>query len=518
MPAQEASILIRSELLDDGVMLATIDMPGRSMNVFSSALMDALEALIEDVEATPDVRSVVLASGKSSFLAGADLAMVRGFAEPGPNDTETAMFQRCGRLGRLFLRVEHCAKPWVAAVNGTALGGGLELAMACRARLAADDPRALIGLPEVRWGLLPGAGGTQRLPRFLGCREGLDMLLTGRSITPREAAERGLFARVVAPAELLADACALARSLHGTLHDEAAKFPHHAQSDVPPNAPGLAREIAADHGVSGEDFDRYPAYGAIIDSVLLGAHQPLDAATDIEMRQFLRLMFDPVAGNMVRTLFLNRQRADKELAAPAGLKIASLSHGPLDSNAIWQDALARSRLNPTQDNNLPACAAQFVDSRGETHRVTLLSLDAPAVAAGATALLSAAGPYGRVLEIVDASEPAAQALAALAVRLGALPWRTPGPRSALRALAATRGADLLDAQALAALHLYAEGQVHDAELFDVAACTAGITPPYSGGPFTHLWRQRQRLTGDLQEPAATAWQRLSVVLARSFPT
>lgn len=522
MSAQEPPTLIRSDLVSNGVMLASIDMPGRSMNVFSFALMDALETLIENVETTPDVRSVVLTSGKSSFLAGADLTMVRGFAEPGPQDTEEVMFRRCGRLGRLFLRVERCAKPWVAAVNGTALGGGLELAMACRARLVADEPRALIGLPEVRWGLLPGAGGTQRLPRFLGFREGLDMLLTGRSIAPRRAAELELFARAVEPAHLLDEAHALALELQGSCHDEATKFPFYTQQDVPPHAPGLAREIAASHGIGGEDFDHYPAHGAIIDSVLLGARQPLDAATGIEMRQFLRLMFDPVAGNMVRTLFLNRQRADHELAVPEGLKIQSLSHGPLDAaDAVWADALARAQIKVVQDAGRAAGTARIVDSRGQAHAVVLRRLD-PAGAAlpesvGATALLSPAGPYGRVLEIVNADGAAAWALAALAARLGALPYRTPGPRSSLHVLATARGGERLDAQALAALQLYAEGWVPDTELFDVAACTAGIVPPYTGGPFTRLWQERRRLTSSLPAPATAAWEHLEPMLARNLP-
>ena len=117
----------------------------------SWALMDAFDQLMDRVEGDASVRAVVLTSGKrSGFLAGADLQMVRGFSAAGRTQGRQAMFEMCGRLGRQFVRLEACPKPWVAAVNGLALGGGLELAMACRARVVGDDPRIQLGLPEIR--------------------------------------------------------------------------------------------------------------------------------------------------------------------------------------------------------------------------------------------------------------------------------------------------------------------------------------------------------------------------------
>ena len=160
--------LIQTELGADGVLLATIDMPGRAMNVFSLELMNALDGLMDEVERNDAIRSVVLTSGKSSFLAGADLIMVRGYTECAGSASADEMFELCGRLGRQFVRLEESVKPWVAAVNGLAMGGGLELAMACRERLVTDKARTQLSLPEVRWGLLPGAGGTQRMPRLIG--------------------------------------------------------------------------------------------------------------------------------------------------------------------------------------------------------------------------------------------------------------------------------------------------------------------------------------------------------------
>ena len=195
------SELITSTLEADGLLLATIDMADRTMNVFSFALMDALDALMDRVEQDEAVKAVVLTSGKPTFLAGADLVMVRGFCTEARTASHARMFEQCGRLGRQFVRLENSPKPWVAATNGLALGGGLELTMACRARVVTDDKRIQLGLPEIRWGLLPGAGGTQRLPRMVGFEKGMELLLTGRSLSPEEAVHLGLFQQSVPAAE-----------------------------------------------------------------------------------------------------------------------------------------------------------------------------------------------------------------------------------------------------------------------------------------------------------------------------
>ena len=509
--------LIQTALGADGVLLATIDMPGRTMNVFSAGLMDALDALMDRVDADAAVRSVVLTSGKPSFLAGADLAMVRGYCDAADRMSAEQMFEMCGRLGRQLLRLEASAKPWVAAVNGLALGGGLELAMACRTRLVADDPKIQLGLPEVKLGLLPGAGGTQRLPRFVGFELGLDLLLSGRPVDPATAVAAGLFERAVPVAQLIDAAKAAARSLHGTALDLPRKFSHLAQADVPPHSAEVARGIALKHGISAADFELYPAYSAIIDSVLLGARQPLSEGTDIEMHQFLRLMFSPVAGNMVRTMFLNRQRADRELTPPQGLSIEHVGVGALSSShAAWTDALARSKLAVSADAALPADTIELLDHTGAHHVIAVRVLvDAAAgdEPRGAFAVLSPSGPFGRVLEIVAADDAAAGALAALALRLRALPWRS---RAASSALLAQAGADAedADAQALAALSRADTAEIGDPDFYDVAACVAGVTPVWSGGPFTHLWREHGRLAAGFDAAQAAAWARIQTILAK----
>ena len=510
--------LIQTALGADGVLLATIDMPGRTMNVFSAGLMDALDALMDRVDGDAAVRSVVLTSGKPSFLAGADLTMVRGYCDVAERMTAEQVFAMCGRLGRQLVRLEASAKPWVAAVNGLALGGGLELSMACRVRLVADDPKIQLGLPEVKLGLLPGAGGTQRLPRFVGFDLGMDLLLSGRSIDPATAVATGLFERALPAAQLLDAAKATARSLHGSALDLPKKFSHLAQADIPPHSAEVARGIALKHGISAADFERYPAYSAIIDSVLLGARQPLAEGTDIEMHQFLRLMFSPVAGNMVRTMFLNRQRADRELAPPGSLSIERVGAGALSpSHAAWTDALAKSKLAVSIDPALPADTIELLDHTGARHAIAVRVLvDAAAgdEPRGAFAVLSPTGPFGRVLEIVGAGDAAAGALAALALRLRALPWRSHAASSALLAQAGADAGDA-DAQALAALSRATTAETGDPDFYDVAACVAGVTPTWSGGPFTHLWREHKRLAPRFDAAQATAWARIQPILAKA---
>ncbi len=477
--------IIRTELSADGVLLATIDMTDRTMNVFSVELMDALDALMDRVDSDPAVSSCVVTSGKPSFLAGADLVMVRGYCDAAATSTHAQMFEMCGRLGRQFVRLEASAKPWVAAVNGLALGGGLELALACRVRLVADDPRLQLGVPEVRWGLLPGAGGTQRLPRLAGFESAMGLLLSGKSMTPASAVQLGVFHSAVAPADLLDRACAIAGSLHGQPYDVRAKFAQLAQADVPEHSDEVARQVALRHGVSTDDYGIYPAYGAIVDSVLKGARLPLAEANAVEMNQFLRLMFSPVAGRMVRTLFLERLRAERELAAPDNLKITALRRGPISAvNQAWSDALAKIKLPQTEDASLAPDTLLASDSQGGEHHIALAVLGSPASSTTAAtlplALLAPPGPYGRVLEIVAAEAATSAALAALAARLWSLPWHSPGPAAVLPQLVGLP----LPQQADIAARCAALPGAGDAAFLDVAACLAGIAPAWSGGPLT----------------------------------
>jgi enoyl-CoA hydratase/carnithine racemase len=303
---------VSTELDADGILLARIDMPGRAMNVFSPALMDSLEYLIERMENDPSVRALVLTSGKPAFLAGADLEMIRMFTEQARSGSTADLNALFGRLGRLFRRLECLPKPVVAAINGLALGGGLEVCMACHARVAANDPSIQLGLPEIKLGLLPGAGGTQRLPRLAGTAKGLEMLLTGNPVNPADALALGLIDELAPAAALISSAKRRARSMERPVarwDAPGARFPD-APFDF--SDPSRARaQITVAIGLSREQLEHYPAYQAIIDCVVDGWLLPMTEGCEHEMRIFVELMRDPVAGNMVRALFLNRQKAAK---------------------------------------------------------------------------------------------------------------------------------------------------------------------------------------------------------------
>ena len=506
------SELITSTLEADGLLMASINMTDRTMNVFSFELMDALDSLMNRVEHDDDIKAVVLTSGKPTFLAGADLVMVRGFCTEARSASHERMFEQCGRLGRQFVRLESSPKPWVAAVNGLALGGGLELTMACRARVVSDDPRIQLGLPEVRWGLLPGAGGTQRLPRMVGYTKGLQLLLTGQSLAPQEAVKLGLFSQAVPASDLLDTAKALAKKLVGKSYNPVDKFPHLDQSDVPVWSASTARQTALQFGVSADDFDIYPAFSTIVDSVLKGARQTLSEATTIEMNEFLRLMFNPVAGRMVRTLFLGRVRADRELAPPADLKITKIRKGPLtEGQTDWVTALGKLKIEQVDAEDLPADHIELLDSKGNICLIRLQGLKDETHTQGneLAAVLAPAGPYGRVMEIVGpASAPAGHMAAALAVRMWALPWPSHGTQSFLQNLVRLP----LAQQAAFALEWAAQTKSCDVAFIDVAACLAGVSPGWTGGPLSWFWDEQSTQKPLLGVDAQVAWAKVAPLL------
>src|SRR5271156_5359578 len=171
----------------DGIALVTWNSPGRTMNVIDAAVIAELSAIVEELATDGAVKGAVITSGKDTFCAGADLTMLealsRTFAELVASQDEEAanarLFEESRKLSLLYRRIETCGKPWVAAINGTAVGGGFELALACHQRIAADNAKTRLGLPEIKIGLFPGGGGTQRIARILPPADALQFLLKG---------------------------------------------------------------------------------------------------------------------------------------------------------------------------------------------------------------------------------------------------------------------------------------------------------------------------------------------------
>src|SRR5262249_7735162 len=180
--------------VDSGIALVTIDVPGQPLNTLTEQLIPEMDAVLTRIESDAAVKAVVITGKKTGFLAGADLNMLKSFKTP-----EDA--QRASLTGQAqYARIEKSKKPVVAAIHGPALGGGCELLLACHYRVASEQ--ADIGQPEVKLGLIPGAGGTQRLPRLIGIRAALDIILQGKSVKANKARKLGLVDEIV-PAPIL---------------------------------------------------------------------------------------------------------------------------------------------------------------------------------------------------------------------------------------------------------------------------------------------------------------------------
>jgi len=511
---------IKTTLGDDGVLLATIDMPGRSMNVFSLDMMDSLEQLLGYVESTGAVKSVVITSGKQAFLAGADLDMIRMFTERARTDSYEQLHALFGRLGRLFRRLEKSSKPYVAAINGLALGGGLEVSLACHERVLSNDRGVLVGLPEIKLGLLPGAGGTQRLPRLVGTALGMKMLLIGEPLTAAQALECGLAQEVVAPGDLIEAAKRRARAL---TQPKAAWDRPGATFDAAPfdfSAADAHTQIVRAVGIGDYQLEHYPAYKAILNCVVGGWNKPMDEAWHWEMDCFVDLLRDPVAGNMVRTLFLDRQRAAKLAPAtlkPAEVKVAVVGEGAPSLQKMLESG--KASIAPADALGAGDIALLLPGATaGQGLKVAWLTdaaIDCAAVGARAGVWLSDATDQGRTLEVHTPTPDALAADAGIVLGrwLRANVFLSSGKKALLPYLKAVRALtrqrlldedDELLAVALAAAAVWGEGGIADAALADVAVVVGGLYPSYTGGPFTYLRQAGEDLVRRRAAAAAVA--------------
>ena len=198
----------------DGIALATWNMPGRSMNVLTPEVIDELSKLIEKITADEAIKGAVITSGKEAFSGGADLTMLQNMGKEyariakaqGEEPAMQFFFDRSRQLSQVYRRLETCGKPFAAAINGVCLGGAFELALACHYRVASDAEKTRVGLPEVKVGLFPGAGGTQRVSRLMQTGDALQMLFKGEQLRPAAAKAMGLINDVAPQAEIVARA------------------------------------------------------------------------------------------------------------------------------------------------------------------------------------------------------------------------------------------------------------------------------------------------------------------------
>lgn len=308
--------LTHTQIADNGIATLTIDMPGRSMNVISPALVAEMDETFAALLADPKVIGIIVTSSKPAFVAGADLVWIEGLTRPGTSREK--IVEELGGQGRMQRRFETGGKPVVAAAPGTALGGGLELMLACHYRIAADVAGAQFGLPEVGLGVLPGAGGTQRLPRLVGIAASLPLLIKGGALSAREALELKLLDELVAPDDLLA--AAERAILEGRVNarapwDEKGYQVPGGDAFSPANRQAM---IEANANVHATKRGLYPAPLAILRCIFEGTKLPIDKALNLELKHFLTLVPGQVSRNHILINFFAKQNAAKLVRRPAG--------------------------------------------------------------------------------------------------------------------------------------------------------------------------------------------------------
>ncbi|ADZ71667.1 3-hydroxyacyl-CoA dehydrogenase NAD-binding domain-containing protein [Polymorphum gilvum] len=307
----------------DGIALITWDMPGKSMNVIDMSVMDELDALVDAVVADAAIKGAVITSGKPAFTGGADLTMLGGLLKgyhkdrtKDPEGAARALLDGSRRLSLIYRKLETCGKPFVAAINGTCMGGGTELALACHARVGVEDDSFKMGLPEVKVGLFPGAGGTQRVMRMTDGQAGMQFLLQGQTLRAAKAKAMKLIDET-APAKKLVDT---AKKLIKTGVDPVK--PWDKKGFKLPNGPiyspaGFQFWPAANAIYRRETCDNYPGARYLLQSVYEGLQLPMDLALQVESRYFAHVLQTPEAAAMIRSLFVSMQELNKLARRPA---------------------------------------------------------------------------------------------------------------------------------------------------------------------------------------------------------
>src|ERR1700704_6451734 len=315
----------------DGIALVTWDMPGRSMNVIDLATIEELSKIVEKIAADAAIKGAVITSGKETLCAGADLTrldtLTRTFKDlakdKGEEAAATVLFADSRKLSQLYRRIETCGKPFAAAISGTALGGGFELCLACHQRIASDNPKTRLGLPEVKIGLFPGAGGTQRIARMLAPADALQFLLKAAQLNPTRPKTMKLVAAVVPAADLVKTAKDWVKA------NGKAKAPWDTDGFRLPGGQvysraGMMTFPAANAIYRRETHDNYPAARAILQVVYEGLLLPFDLALRVESRWFAKILRSPEAAAMMRSLFVSMQELNKGARRPASVPPSKL--------------------------------------------------------------------------------------------------------------------------------------------------------------------------------------------------
>ena len=337
----------------DGIALVTWDIPGRSMNVLDETSVNELEAIVKQTTEDAAIKGVVITSSKDAFCAGADLSMLEGMSktyaallkQKGEEAANQTLFEQSRRFSQVFRNIEISGKPWVAAINGLALGGGFELTLSCHYRVAAENPKTRLGLPEIKVGLFPGAGGTQRVPRIVQPQDAMQLLLKGEAVNLAKAKSLNLIHAIVPAAEMIKAAKDWIKGGGKPI------APWDEKGFKLPGGPvfskaGMQMFPAGNAIYRRETFDNYPAARAIMSCVYEGLQLPIDAALRVESRYFTQILRSKEAAAMIRSLFLSMQELNKGARRPENVpptkvkKLAVIGAGFMGASVGYVSARA----------------------------------------------------------------------------------------------------------------------------------------------------------------------------------
>ena len=330
----------------DGIVTLTLDDPTGSANVMNEHYKDSMHRCVERLVAEKDsITGVVITSGKKTFFAGGDL---KAMIQAGPENAGE-IFAEVEEIKRDLRALETLGKPVVAAINGAALGGGLEIALACHHRIAADVRGSQIGLPEVTLGLLPGGGGVARTVRMLGIQNAfVSVLSQGTRFKPAQAKELGLIDEVLPTAEELVPAAKAWIKANPEAHTQPWDAKGYKMPGGTPSSPALAAILPSFPALLRKQVKGapMPAPRAILAAAVEGAQVDFDTATRIESRYFTGLVTGPIAKNMIQAFFFDLQAINAGGSRPEGIgktpitKIGVLGAGMMGAGIAYVSAKA----------------------------------------------------------------------------------------------------------------------------------------------------------------------------------
>jgi 3-hydroxyacyl-CoA dehydrogenase/enoyl-CoA hydratase/3-hydroxybutyryl-CoA epimerase len=337
----------------DGIAVVTWDMPDRSMNVFTVKAMHELDAIVDAVTGDAAAKGAIIFSAKKDFSGGADITMINALfsvfekrMKADAKDAKRELLEESSRMSRLYRKIETCGKPFVVCIQGNCMGGATELALAAHGRVMADDKATKLALPEVKIGIFPGAGGTQRVMRMVDAQAGLEFLLKGSSVDAKRAKSMKLVDEVAPRGKLLETAKAMIAGglkaqkpwdQKGWKPEGAARVFSPAGFQLWPAANALYRK---------ETYDNYPGARYLLQSVFEGLQLPMDAALKVESRYFAHVLQTKEAAAMIRSLFISMQELNKGARRPEDVpprtvkRLGVLGAGFMGAGIAYVSALA----------------------------------------------------------------------------------------------------------------------------------------------------------------------------------